>query len=450
MTKVKKLSKGLSINLKGKSEKIFVKANAAEKYAVKPTDFHGIVPKLTVKVGDAVKVGSSLFFDKNNPDVIFTSPVSGTISEINRGERRKILEVIIDAVQKQDFIEFEKGNPADFTTEKVKENILKSGLWPALKQRPFDIIANPADTPKAIFISAFDTNPLAPDLDFMVQECEKEFQAGIDALKKLTDGTIHLGINSNYPPAPVFNKVNGVQKNEFSGKHPTGNVGVQIHHTEPINKGELVWVIDPMHVITIGRLFIEGVFNPEKRIALAGSEVKNPKYYKTNFGTSIAPIIADNITSENVRFISGTVLTGTRVENDGYIGFYDNMITVIPEGNYFELFGWGTPGFGKFSFSRSFWSWLTPSKEFKVDTNLHGGVRALMITGKFEQVFPMDIYPMQLIKACIIKDIDLMEKLGIYEVAPEDFALCEFIDTSKTEIQTIIREGLDLMIKELS
>lgn len=450
MSDIIKIKKGLNIRLKGKAEKIFVKAKKAELYAVKPIDFHGVTPKLTVKVEDKVKAGSVLFFDKARPEIKFTSPVSGSVQLINRGERRRILEVIIKPDEVTEFENFKKSDPADLSRDEVIKNLLESGLWPCIRQRPYNIIANPADSPKAIFISSFDTAPLAPDYDFLMKDMEKEFQTGIGALKKLMDGKIHLNINGAYNTPTVFTKTGGVQMNKFTGPHPAGNVGVQIQRIDPINKGELVWVISPQDVAIIGRLFINGRYDASKIVALTGTEVKAPKYYKTISGACIQSITHANITNGNVRFISGNVLTGTKVSQKGFLSFYDSQITVIPEGNRHEFMGWLVPGFKKFSLSRSFWSWLSTSKEYRIDTNVHGGERALMITGNFEQVFPMDIYPMQLIKAIIIEDIDLMEKLGIYEVVEEDFALCEFVDTSKTNIQAIVRKGLDLMIKEMS
>ncbi len=450
MPDIIKIKKGLNINLKGKAEKIFVKAEKAERYAVKPTDFHGLEPKLTINVNDHVKAGTVLFFDKKRPQIRFTSPVSGTIYAVNRGERRRILEVVITPDEVLEYESFEKGDPSVMGYEKVKENLLNSGLWPAIKQRPYNIIANPNDKPKAIFISAFDTAPLAPDYDFLVKGCEKEFQAGIDALARLTDGIIHISVDSAYPPNTVFTNAKGVHIQRFRGPHPAGNVGTQIHNIDPINKGEIVWTIAPQDVITIGRLFLTGQYDASRIVALTGSEVLKPKYYKTIAGSCIRSITQGNIAAGNVRYISGNVLTGTQVSETGFLGYYDSQITVIPEGYHREFIGWLAPGLNKFSHSRTFLSWLMPGKEYNIDTNLRGGKRALMITGDFEKVFPMDIYPMQLLKAIIIEDIDLMEKLGIYEVIEEDFALCEFVDTSKTDIQAIVRKGLDLMMKEMS
>jgi Na+-transporting NADH:ubiquinone oxidoreductase subunit A len=449
MSDVIKIRKGLNINLKGKAEKIFVKAKRAELYAIKPSDFHLVEPKLAVKVDDPVKAGSVLFFNKKIPDIKFTSPVSGIVQAINRGDRRSILEVVIKPDEVTEYESFIKADPTTLSREQILKNILDSGLWAAIRQRPYNIIANPYTTPKSIFISAFDTAPLAPDYDFVVKGCENEFQTGINALLKLTNGRIHLNVDSSYPPNVVFTRARGVQINHFKGPHPAGNVGTQINKIEPINKGDLIWTVSPQDVIAIGRLFQSGQYDASKIVALTGSEVLRPKYYKAIAGASVRSIVDENITESNQRFISGNVLTGTRVDINGFIGFYDSQITVIPEGTHYEFLGWLAPGLSKFSLSRSFLTWLMSDKEYVVDSNLHGGKRALMITGDFEKVFPFDIYPMQLIKSIIIEDVDLMEKLGIYEVVEEDFALCEFVDTSKTDIQTIIRKGLDLMIREM-
>ena len=450
MSEIIKIKKGLNIKLKGTAEKIFVKAPSAEYYGIRPTDFHGIVPKLSVNVDQEVKAGTPLFFDKNRPEVLFTSPVSGTVAAINRGERRRILEVVIKRNDGDlNYEKFDFGNVDEMDRNKIVEGLLKSGIWPAIRQRPYDVIANPADSPKAIFISAFDTAPLAPDYDFVVKESAKEFQTGIDALSKLTTGRIHLNINAEYPASQVFTNAKNVQINKFTGPHPAGNPGIQIHHIDPINKGEIVWFISPQNVITIGKLFLSGIYDASKIVALTGSEILKPRYYKLINGASIKNIVENNVTEGCHRYISGNVLTGTKILADGFVGYYDSQITVIPEGYHHEFLGWATPGFNKFSSTRAFWSWLMPGKEYKLDTNLNGGNRAFVMTGQYEKVLPMDIYPMQLFKAILIDDIDLMEKLGIYEVAPEDFALCEFIDTSKTEIQQLIRKGLDLMIKEM-
>ena len=450
MSKVIKIKKGLNISMLGTAEKIIKKADQAEFYAIKPTDFKGIRPKLVVKAGDKVKAGTPLFFDKFQPEVQFTAPVSGEVVEINRGERRVILEIVIKADTNIEYEEFDVKNPKDLSRQEIIGVLQQSGLWPAIRQRPYSTIANSNDQPKAIFISAFDSAPLAPDMDYVVKDCVDCFQTGIDVLKKLTEGIIHLNINADYPAAETFTKAKGVQINQFTGPHPSGNVGIQINKIDPINKGDIVWYTYPQEIVSIGRLFQKGIYDATKIIALTGSEVKSPKYYKIINGASIKNLVQNNVNDGELRYISGNVLTGSKISSDGYVGFYDNQITVIPEGKYHEFFGWAVPGFKKYTASRTFLSWLIPGKKYRLDTNLHGGERAYVMSDEYDKVFPMDIYPVQLIKSILIEDIDKMEQLGIYEVDEEDFALCEYVCTSKIEVQSIIRKGLDLMKKEMS
>ncbi len=451
MSEVIKIKRGLDIPLKGAAEKIMVKADMADTFAVKPIDFQGIRPKLVAKPGAKVKAGTPIFFDKFQPDVQFTSPVSGEVIDVVRGERRKILEIVVKADGQQSYEEFKKGDPNNLSKDAIIEQLQKSGLWAAIRQRPYNITARATETPRDIFISAFDSAPLAPDMDFIMQEEKQHFQIGIDALSKLTEGQIHLGVNAAYPPAAAFTEAKGVQIHAFKGPHPAGNVGVQINKIAPVNKGEVVWTIKPHHVVAIGRLFEQGIYDVSKIVALTGSEVDAPKYYKLIDGSSISPMVKDNIkTDVKHRYISGNALTGKKISSDGYLGFFDNQVTVIPEGDYFEFFGWAAPGFKKFSATRAFLSSFLPKRKHRLDTNLHGGERAYVMTGEYEKVCPLDIYPQQLIKAIMIEDIDLMEKLGIYEVVEEDFALCEYVCTSKTEVQKILRQGLDLMHKEMS
>lgn len=441
-----RIKKGLNINLIGEATKE-ISGIEAGYYAIKPTDFLGVFPRLLVKEGDAVKAGTPLFIDKYRENIIFTSPVSGVIEEISRGDKRVLEEIRIKSMERPEFEDFGKADPSNTSREAIVEKLLKSGVWPVIRQRPFSIIANPADQPKAIFVSGFDTSPLAPDYSLVVKDSISSFQTGIDVLAKLAGKAIKLGLPAGKSDFP---NLSNTEITYFEGPHPSGNVGVQIHQTNPINKGEIAWVVNPQDVIIIGRLFAKGIYDSSVIIPLTGSEVISPKYYRTFKGASVRALIKNNLKEGNVRVISGNVLTGTKIKPDGYLGFYHNQFTVIPEGNYHEFFGWALPGFGKFSFSRSFFSWLTPGRAYRLDTNLHGGHRAFVMTGKFEQVLPMDIYPMQLIKACLAEDIEKMENLGIYEVDEEDFALVEFIDTSKTNIQHIIRKGLDLIRKEMS
>lgn len=440
---------GLDIKLVGEPEKVITHYQPSF-FAIKPTDFQGINPRLLVKEGDKVKAGSPLFFNKYNEKVVFTSPVSGTVHELRRGEKRVLLEIIIESDGKFESEDFSINDPLALSREKVIEKLLKSGAWTGIRQRPYTIVADPGIKPKAIFVSAFDSHPLAPDYDFIVQGQEKAFQTGINALSKLTDGKVHLGVHSQKTKSQVFLKASNAQINFFSGPHPSGNVGTQIAHFSPINKGEHVFVLRPQEVITIGKLFIEGQYDTSRLIAITGSEVSKPSYLKTYLGCSVSEIFQKLVPGTNVRYISGNVLTGKTIDKNGFTGFYDSQITVIQEGKYYEFLGWLTPGLNKLSVSKTFFSWLTPDKKYLLDTNLHGGHRSHVMTGVFENYFGWNIFPMQLIKACQTEDIDMMENLGIYEVDEEDFALCEFVDTSKTEIQTIIRNGLNLIQKEMS
>lgn len=449
MSTVTKIKKGLNINMIGEAEKT-IKDLVTNQFAIKPTDFIGVFPKLRVNEGDSVMAGSPLFIDKYRENIVFTSPVSGRVKEIKRGPKRVLLEVKIEADGKDEAIDFKAENPAKLKREEVIQKLLNSGVWPMIRQRPYSVIANPNDKPKSIFISTFDTSPLAPDNDLIVHGNGEAFQAGIDALSKLTDGKIHLNVDANATQSKVFTNSKGVQINQFSGPHPAGNVGVQINKIDPINKGEIVWYCYPQDVLAIGRLFLTGRFDATRIVAITGSEIKKPAYVKTKIGAAIESLVQSNTSDIDKRFISGNVLTGTKVELGGYMSFYHTQLTAIPEGNYFEMFGWALPGFDKFSISRSFPTFLFKNKKYKLDTNYHGGERALVMTGMYEKVFPFDIYPMQLLKAIMVEDIDLMENLGIYEIDEEDFALCEVIDTSKTNMQEIVRKGLDLMRKEMS
>ena len=449
MSNVIRIKKGLDIKLLGEADKK-ISEIPSTKFAIKPPDFNGVFPKLFVKEGDTVKAGTPVFFNKYRDNIIFTSPVSGKITEIHRGAKRKMLEIRIEADGEMEYESFGTSDPGLLTKEQVTEKLLKSGIWPYIRQRPYSIIANPEDTPKAIFISAFDSAPLAPDVDFLVENEAKAFQTGLDAITKLTSGKVHLNVKEGKTTSNTFLQAKGVQINHFTGPHPAGNVGIQIHKIDPINKGDIVWYLTPQDLIIIGKLFLEGKYDAFKLIALTGSEVNNPQYYKVLSGCSMLPILENKVKSANSRYISGNVLTGTKVDKNSYLGFYDSQVTVIPEGNYYEFLGWGMPRLNKFSYSKTFFSWLTPNKKYNLDTNLNGGHRAFVLTGEYEKVFPMDIYPMQLLKAIMVKDIDMMENLGIYEVDEEDFALCEFIDVSKTEMQATVREGLDYMLKEMS
>ncbi len=440
-----KIKKGLTIKLKGTASKEIEPASRSKIYTIYPTDFHNIVPKLTAKVGEYVLAGQSLFYAKSNKDMKFASPVSGIVKDIVRGAKRRILAITIQAESKDKFKDFGKKTPSNLTGAQVKQHLLESGCWAFINQRPYDTLANPNDTPKAIFVSGFDTAPLAADTVFTLQGKEEAFQVGIDALTKLTEGKVHLSVQGK----SFLNDIKGVSLHRVSGKHPAGNVGVQISKIDPINAGERVWTVKAQDVAIIGNLFLTGNFDASRIIALAGSEVKNPKYYITKIGNGIADFVADKLASDNVRIINGNPLTGIAVKTTDSIGFYNNEVTILPEGNQYRFLGW-MPFKDNFihSVSRTSLSFLS-NKEYTLNTNLNGEERAFVVTGEMEKVMPIDIYPMQLLKATMLGDIEKMENLGIYEVAPEDFALVDYICTSKIEAQEIIRKGLDLMIEEV-
>lgn len=449
MSTVYSIKKGLDIKLLGGAEKTIVDLEA-KRFAIKPPDFIGCFPKMLVKEGDAVKAGTALFFDKYRDNILFTSPVSGKVVELRRGAKRRLLEVIIESDGKGVSEDFGNGNVDKIDRKAIVEKLLKSGVWPFIRQRPYSTIANPNDDPKSIFVFAFDTSPLAADFDLIVHGQGEAFQAGLDVLAKLTTGKVHLNVDAKNTTSKVFLNSKNVQINQFSGPHPAGNVSVHVSRVDPVNKGEVIWYAGPQEVLTIGKLFLNGTYDSARIIAFAGSEVSKPRYYKTFIGARITNMVSGNVSENKNRYISGNVLTGEKIEKDGFVRFYDSVVTVIPEGDYHEFFGWVLPGLNKFSASGTFLSKLFPNRKYRLDTNLHGGERAFVMTGKFEKVFPFDIYPMQLIKAIMVEDIDLMENLGIYEIDDEDFALCEVIDTSKTNIQEIVRGGLDLMRQEMS
>lgn len=445
-----KIKKGLDIKLKGIAEKTTEKAVLSNFYTLRPDDFHGVIPKMVLKEGAKVKAGEPIFYDKTNEAVKFVSPVSGEIIEIARGEKRRIVSIKIQADKEQVYQDNGKLDVATATADAIKAQLLASGCWAFIKQRPYDIIAKTDRTPKAIFISGYASAPIAADLDYTLQGKEAELQAAVTALGKLTPGKVHVtvGQNSKSPLAGL----SGIALHKISGPHPSGNVGTQINKIDPVNKGETVWTVAAQDLVIIGELLLSGKFNAERIVALAGSSIKKPRYFVTKIGSEVATMIYDNGIEQNsnARIISGNVLSGTQVNPDGFLDYYSNIITVIPEGDDYELFGWNKPIFDKLSISRALtFSWLAPNKVYDLNTNMNGEHRNFVLTGNYEEVFPLDIFVMQILKSCLYKDLDEMEALGMYEVAPEDFALTEFVCVSKQPHQHIIREGLDLMIKEI-
>ncbi|MEL0652273.1 Na(+)-translocating NADH-quinone reductase subunit A [Algibacter sp. TI.3.09] len=444
-----RIKKGLDIKLIGEADKTVEQAIISNYYTIRPEDFHGVIPKLVAKEGTSVKAGDTLFFDKSQESVMFASPVSGKVIEVQRGPKRRIDAIKIEADKSQVYADLAAFDLNSATAESVKAHLLASGCWPFVKQRPYDVIANPNKSPKAIFISGYASAPLAADLDFTLKGKEAELQAAVTALGKLTEGAVHISVGTSSSPLAGLT---GVTTHTVSGPHPSGNVGTLINKVNPVNKGEVVWTVGAQDLVIIGELLLTGKFNAERIVALVGSSVEKPRYFKTIIGSEISTLIYDKGVSKggNDRVISGNVLSGKQIKPDGNLDYYSNVVSVIPEGDDYELFGWNKPVFNKISTSRAMtFSWLSKTKKYDLNTNTNGEHRAFVTTGVYEEVFPLDIYPMQILKACMYKDLDEMEALGMYEVAPEDFALTEFVCVSKQPHQKIIREGLDLMLKEI-
>ncbi|MBQ7181841.1 MAG: Na(+)-translocating NADH-quinone reductase subunit A [Bacteroidaceae bacterium] len=441
MAKVIKLRKGLDINLKGKAALETVTVECPGEYALVPDDFTGLKPKVVVKEGDSVKVGDALFVDKLHPEVNFVSPVSGTVSLVERGDRRKLLSVRVKPDGKQEARQFNvKGD--------VKALLVESGLFAFFRQRPYDVVANPEDKPKAIFVSAFNSMPLSQDFEYALKGQEKEFQAGLDTLSRIAK--VYLGISPKQT-SPVLTAAKNCEVTVFDGPAPAGNVGVQINHISPINKGEVVWTMGAEEVIFVGRLMLTGKVDLTRLVAVAGSEVKKPAYARVLVGQKLTTLLNGKIdTAKSLRIINGNVMTGLKTTQEGFLGAHATEVNVIPEGDHADEFmGWIAPRFNTFSTHRSYFSWLLgKKKEYVMDARIKGGERHMIMSGEYDKVFPMDIYAGYLVKAIIAGDIDRQEALGIYEVAPEDFAIAEFVDSSKLELQRIVREGLDILRKE--
>ena len=448
MANVIKLRKGLDINLKGKAAAQVVSVKEPKFYALVPDDFTGVTPKVVVKEQEYVMAGGPLFIDKNHPEVKFVSPVSGVVTSVERGARRKVMSITVEAAPEQDFEEFGKKAVSKLDGEAVKEALLNAGMFAFIRQRPYDVIADPTVAPKAIFVSAFDSNPLAPEFEIALKGEEVNFQTGLDALAKIAK--TYLSISAKQKSA-AFTQAGNVTVTVFDGPHPAGNVGVQINHLAPVNKGETVWTIDPQAVIFIGRLFNTGRVDMTRTVAITGSEVLKPAYCKLKVGALLTDVLDGNVTTgKQLRYISGNPLTGKQIPAHGFLGAFHSQVTVIPEGNdVHEMLGWIMPRFNDFSTSRSYFSWLLGKKEYTLDARIKGGERHMIMSNEYDNVLPMDILPEYLIKAIIAGDIDRMEALGIYEVAPEDFAICEFVCSSKMELQRIVREGLDMLRREM-
>lgn len=452
MGKTITLRRGYDIKLKGQAKREIAPHTPSTLVAVKPSDWPQVKPKILVKAGDIIQAGDVLFTDKILPDLKFTSPVSGEIAEIVLGEKRRLLEIrILRDKAQTSYRNFTRSNPSSLTREQIIEQLLESGCWPYIRQRPYSIIASPGDSPKGIFISMFDTAPLAPDIDFVLSREPQHFQTGLDVLNVLAPGNIYLSFHGHHNNGKAPTTYGGIKDDHiytFKGPHPAGNVGIQIHHIDPVQKGDIAWYIHPQDVIIIGRLFHEGRYRADRTIALTGSSLQAPCYVQATSGEQIVSLLEQLPENDNVRIIQGNVLHGSTSARHDFLSYYTNQLTVIPEGNKPEFLGWLLPGTKKLSLSRTFISWLLPHRTYELDTNTHGEERAFVMTGQYDKVLPMNIYPVYLLKAILAQDIEKMEALGIYEVAEEDFALCEFVCTSKINVQQIISEGIQLMLEE--
>ena len=446
MANVIKLRSGLDINLKGKAKETKTALPLSEEYALVPDGFVGIIPKVEVRIGDVVQAGDALFVNKKFPEVKFASPVSGTVVAVERGERRKVLCVKVKADAQQKYRDFGKKDVKSLDADGVKQALLEAGVFGFINQLPYAVSTNPQTQPKAIFVSALRDMPLAGDFEFELKGNERDFQTGLTALSKIAK--TYLGIGEKQSSS-ILTSAQNVEVNIFNGPCPAGNVSVQVNHLSPVNKGEVVWTVDPSAVIFFGRLFNTGVVNLTRTIAGAGSEIKEPSYLDVLVGTPLVDIIKGKLKdTEHIRVINGNPLTGKI--GGLYLLPHSSEITVIPEGdNVDEMLGWIRPRPKDFSVSHSYLSWLFgKKKEYDIDARVKGGERHLIMSGEYDKVLPMDIYGEYLIKSIIAGDIDKQEQLGIYEVAPEDFALAEFVDSSKLELQRIVREGLNILRKE--
>lgn len=443
------LKQGFDILLEGEAAKELSPEPVGNTFAISPMNFIGMspIPKVVVAVGDEVKAGDHLFFDKKRPEIQYVAPVSGEVISIDRGAKRAIAQVVILADKEIKYRELPAFDLENSDREALVNHLLDTGGWPLLNQRPFDIVPAPGDVPKAIFISTFDSAPLAPDLNLVVDGQGAAFQKGLDVLNKLTEGVVHLGLNARGDqPNAIFTEAKGVQHNWFNGPHPSGNVGVQIHHTNPINANDKVWTIGVQEVITLGNIFLENKYNATRIVALSGAEFKAPRYVRTYQGANIGDLTKDELKHDHVRLVSGDLLSGKAKTADEFLNFRDDQISSIEEGDYYEMFGWLVPTTSRPSISRTYpTNVMFKDAKFKANTNTHGEKRAFVVTGQYESVLPMDIYPQHLMKAILANDFERMEGLGLYELSEEDLALCEFTCTSKQPLQAILREGLETM-----
>jgi Na+-transporting NADH:ubiquinone oxidoreductase subunit A len=448
MAQTIRLKKGYDIKLEGEAPRFDLHFEQSRLFAIKPTDFRGLTPRLLVEEGSEVKAGDPLFHDKSSEKLLFTSPVSGEIVEIRRGARRAIQEIIILSDQQLAFKDFGKSDPLQMNSDEILDKLLESGCWTFIRQRPYNRIMQLDKKPVNIFISGFDSSPYGGNVEFCLEGQREHLQSAISALATLTTGKVYIGLSLSQKGKSIFEGIRDAEINYFDGPHPSGMVGVQIHHISPINKGEVVWTVMPQDLVCIGKLFNLGQFNTERKFSLSGTELNKRGYFTSYLGAQVVPILGSNLKNEHVRVISGSPLTGSKIVQDGFIGYYHSGVCIIEEGDEAELLGWLIPSYPRPSLSRTFPAFISPQTKYKVNTNMHGEERAFVVTGEYEKVLPMDILPVPFFKACLAHDIDNLEALGIYELVEEDIALCEFVCTSKMPLQDILREALQFVESE--
>lgn len=443
------LKAGYDIKLEGEAAHSILDGTQVSRFALQPQNFTDMspIPKVLIEVGNPVKAGQPLFFDKKRPEVLYAAPVSGEVIAVNRGAKRSISEIVILADKQIEYVVHKVPDLEQSSRETLVQFLLESGAWPLIQQRPYNVVPDPKIVPVNVFISTFDSAPLAPDSNFVIQGKGEEFQKGLDVLAKLTSGKVHLGLDGrgDATPSAIFTQATGVEKHWFRGPHPAGNVGVQIHHIAPLKPGEKVWTLGIQEVAALGHLFISGILDAHRIVSITGSPLTKPGYIHTCLGANINELLRDNLSEDNIRFISGDVLSGEQKAPDGYLNYHDDQVTVMKEGNQYEMFGWLLPLTERPSVSRTFPNFMFPNSKFIANTNTHGEKRAFVMTGQYEEMLPMNIYPQHLMKAILSNDFEKMEGLGIYELSPEDIALCEFACTSKMPLQQILKEGQKVM-----
>lgn len=442
-----KIKKGLDLPITGAPEQAVYAAVEATSVAVIGFDYIGMKPTMQVRVGDRVKLGQVIFTDKKTEGVKYTAPAAGVVKEINRGEKRALQSVVIE-VDGDEAVEFNKYAASELgslSAEQVQENLVESGLWTALRTRPFSKVPQPGTTPASIFVTAMDTNPLAANPEVFINEQAEAFTNGLKVLTRLSGGDVYLckAAGANIP------STSGVTVEEFEGPHPAGNAGTHIHFVDPVSESKTVWTIGYQDVIAVGQLFTTGVLFTERVVAVAGPQVSSPSLMRTRLGANLDELVAGRVKVADNRVISGSVLNGRTANGPfAYLGRYASQVTVLREGRERELLGWIAPGANKFSVLNMFLSRFSPGKKFDFTTTTNGSERAMVPVGQFEQLMPMDILPTQLLRSLVVGDMEAAIQLGCLELDEEDLALCTFACPGKYEYGPILRDNLTTIEKE--